>query len=95
MRSADQSPGGENLHDRSDNKLPEPDGIAATAARRLYERRRVVKCCSGGDAGGHFEQAIRELTQERETDALIIDFRLNRGNIFLSVRVIGRRRDRR
>jgi hypothetical protein len=35
MRSADQSPGGENLHDRSANKVPEPGAIAATA--------RVVK----------------------------------------------------
>jgi hypothetical protein len=31
MRSADQSPGGEHLHDRSDNKVREPEGIAATA----------------------------------------------------------------
>jgi C-terminal processing protease CtpA/Prc len=38
-----------------------------------------------GDAGTRFAQAIRELTQQRETDGLIIDFRFNRGgNMFLS-----------
>jgi Peptidase family S41/Tricorn protease C1 domain len=38
-----------------------------------------------GDAGARFEQAIRELTQERETDGLVIDFRHVRGgNMFLS-----------
>jgi len=38
-----------------------------------------------GDAGDRFTQAIEELTQQQETDGLIIDFRLNRGgNMFLS-----------
>ena len=30
-----------------------------------------------GDADTRFTQAVRELTQERQTDGLIIDFRFN------------------
>jgi len=38
-----------------------------------------------GDAGDRFTQAIEQLTQQQETDGLIIDFRLNRGgSLFLS-----------
>jgi C-terminal processing protease CtpA/Prc len=49
----------------------------------------------GGDAGERFEQAIRELTQDRDTDGLIIDFRLNRGgNMFLSDAALGMLFDR-
>jgi hypothetical protein len=48
-----------------------------------------------GDAGERFTQAIRELTQERETDGLIIDFRLNRGgNMYLSDAALGMLFDR-
>jgi hypothetical protein len=48
-----------------------------------------------GNAGERFEQAIRELTQERETDGLIIDFRVNRGgNMFLSDAPLGMLFDR-
>jgi hypothetical protein len=48
-----------------------------------------------GDAGDRFEQAIRDLTQERETDGLIIDFRFNRGgNMFLSDAGLGMLFDR-
>ena len=38
-----------------------------------------------GDAGVQFERAVRELTRERDTDGLIVDFRFNvGGNLFLS-----------
>jgi hypothetical protein len=38
-----------------------------------------------GDAGVQFERAVRELTQKRSTDGLVIDFRFNiGGNLFLS-----------
>ena len=38
-----------------------------------------------GDAGVQFERAVRELTESRDTDGLILDFRFNvGGNMFLS-----------
>lgn len=38
-----------------------------------------------GDAGVQFERAVRELTEVRQTDGLILDFRFNvGGNLFLS-----------
>jgi hypothetical protein len=38
-----------------------------------------------GDAGVQFERAVRDLTQHRPTDGLILDFRFNvGGNLFLS-----------
>ena len=38
-----------------------------------------------GDAGARFERAVRDLTETRSTDGLIIDFRFNvGGNLFLS-----------
>jgi Peptidase family S41/Tricorn protease C1 domain len=49
----------------------------------------------GGDAGDRFAEAIGALTQERETDGLIIDFRVNRGgNMFLSDAALGMLFDR-
>jgi Peptidase family S41/Tricorn protease C1 domain len=48
-----------------------------------------------GDAGTRFTQAIQDLTQERETDGLIIDFRFNGGgNMFLSDAGLGMLFDR-
>jgi Peptidase family S41/Tricorn protease C1 domain len=48
-----------------------------------------------GDAGTLFAQAVEELTQTRETDGLIIDFRLNPGgNMFLSDDALGMLFDR-
>jgi len=43
-----------------------------------------------GDAGPAFTQAVRELTQDRQTDGLIVDFRFNLGgNMFLSDPALG------
>jgi len=48
-----------------------------------------------GEAGDRFEHAIRELTQELQTDGLIIDFRFNRGgDMFLSDAALGMLFDR-
>jgi Peptidase family S41 len=43
-----------------------------------------------GDAGAQFERAVRELTENRATEGLIIDFRFNiGGNMFLSNAALG------
>jgi Peptidase family S41/Tricorn protease C1 domain len=48
-----------------------------------------------GDAGPLFTEAVEEVTQERETDGLIIDFRFNPGgNMFLSDAGLGMLFDR-
>jgi Peptidase family S41/Tricorn protease C1 domain len=78
--------------------VPKPAALTHTVSWGIVEGTRigyVYVSIWDGDAGTRFEQAIRELTQERATDGLIIDFRLNRGgNMFLSDAALGMLFDR-
>lgn len=78
--------------------VPKPAGLTDVVTWGLIDGTRigyVYVAAWQGNAGTRFEQAIRELTQERETDGLIIDFRHNRGgNMFLSDAGLGMLFDR-
>ena len=68
--------------------VPRPVAVSDLVTWGVVEGTRigyVYVTAWTGDAGERPEQAIRELTMERATDGLIIDFRVNRGgNMFLS-----------
>jgi len=68
--------------------VPKPAALSDLVTWGVIEGTRIgyiYVTAWQGDAGTRFEQAIRELTQQRQTDGLIIDFRFNRGgNMFLS-----------
>ena len=78
--------------------VPKPAALTDLVTWGVVEGTRigyVYVTAWTGDAGERFEQAIRELTQDRETDGLIIDFRFNRGgNMFLSDAGLGMLFDR-
>lgn len=78
--------------------VPKPAGPADLVTWGTVEGTRIgyiYVTVWTADAGTRFEQAVRELTQDRVSDGLIIDFRFNRGgNMFLSDAGLGMLFDR-